>query len=83
MKIKTRNELVEILTEGWKNEIFVNINNITFLTDETKIYFDKTVNTIQNNFIKICNNDGTFVCGIIASNIKGVFIGQFYEVALC
>ena len=33
MKIKTRKDLVRILTEGWKNEVSVNINEITFLTN--------------------------------------------------
>ena len=83
MKIKTREELVAILTDGWKNEIIVNINKVSFLTNETKIYFDKTVDNIPNNFIKIYTNDGTFICGIIASNIISVFTNQTYEVALC
>lgn len=83
MTIKTRKELVAILTDGWKNEVAVNINNVSFLTNETKIYFSKTVDDIPNNFIKIYSNDGTFISGIIASNIISVFTGQTYEVALC
>lgn len=83
MTIKTREELVAILTDGWKNEVAVNINKVSFLTNETKIYFDKTVDNITNNFIKIYTNDGTFICGIIASNIISVFTNQTYEVALC
>ena len=83
MTIKTREELVAILTDGWKNEVAVNINKISFLTNETKIYFNKTIDNIPNNFIKIYNNDGTFICGIIASNIISVFTSQTYEVALC
>lgn len=83
MTIKTREELVAILTDGWKNEVAVNINKVSFLTNETKIYFDKTVDNIPNNFIKIYTNDGTFICGIIASNIISVFTSQTYEVALC
>ena len=83
MTIKTREELVAILTDGWKNEVAVNINKVSFLTNETKIYFDKTVDDIPNNFIKIYNNDGTFICGIIASNVISVFTSQTYEVALC
>ena len=83
MTIKTREELVAILTDGWKNEVAVNINKVSFLTNETKIYFDKTVDDIPNNFIKIYNNDGTFICGIITSNVISVFTSQTYEVALC
>lgn len=83
MTIKTREELVAILTDGWKNEVAVNINKVSFLTNETKIYFDKTVDNIPYNFIKIYTNDGTFICGIIASNIISVFTNQTYEVALC
>lgn len=83
MTIKTREELTAILTDGWKNEVAVNINKISFFTSETKIYFDKTVDNIPNNFIKIYTNDGTFICGIIASNIISVFTSQTYEVALC
>lgn len=83
MTIKTREELVAILTDGWKNEVAVNINKVSFLTNETKIYFEKTVDNISNNFIKIYTNDGTFICGIIASNIISVFTSQTYEVALC
>lgn len=78
MTIKTRKELVAILTDGWKNEVVVNINKVSFLTNETKIYFSKTVDDIPNNFIKIYNNDGTFISGIIS-----VFTGQSYEVAIC
>lgn len=83
MTIKTREELAAILKDGWKNEVVVNINIVSFLTNETKIYFYKTVDNIPNNFIKICTNDGTFICGIIASEIKSVFTNQTYEVALC
>lgn len=83
MKIKTREELVTILTDGWKNEVSVNINKISFLTNETKIYFDKTVDKTPNNFIEIYTNDGSFICGIIATNIETVFTNQTYEVVLC
>ena len=82
MTIKTREELVAILSDGWKNEAAVNINKVSFLTSETKIYFDKTVDSISNNFIKICSNDGAFICGIIASNIISVFTNRTYEVIL-
>ena len=82
MTIKTRKELVAILTDGWKNEVSVNINKVSFLTNETKIYFDKTVDNTPNNFIKIYTNDGTFIGGIIASNITSVFTNESYEVVL-
>lgn len=82
MKIKTRKELVAILTEGWKNEVSVNINGIAFLTNETKLYFNSTVDKTPDNFIKIHSNDGTFISGIIATNITSIFTDQTYEVVL-
>lgn len=83
MIIKTRKDLVRILTEGWKNEISVNINNISFLTDETKLYFDSTTDKTPNNFIKIYSNDDSFISGIIATNIVSLFTNHRYEVVLC
>lgn len=83
MKIKTRKDLVRILTEGWKNEVSVNINGISFLTNETKLYFDSTTDKTPNNFIKIHSNDGTFIGGIIATNIVSIFTSHSYEVVLC
>lgn len=83
MKIKTRNELASILTDGWKNELVVNINDISFLTDETKICFGKNTDKTLNNFIKIYTNDGSFICGIIITNIVSISTTQTYKVALC
>ena len=82
MTIKTREKLVAILTDGWKNEVVVNINEISFLTNETKIYFDKTTDETPNNFIKIYSNDGAFICGIISSHIKSISTDHSYKVIL-
>lgn len=83
MKIKTRKDLVRILTKGWENEVSVNINGVAFLTNETKLYFVNTIDKTPKNFIKICSNDGTFIGGIIATNIVSIFTDHSYEVVLC
>lgn len=81
MKIKTRKDLVRILTEGWKNEVSVNINEIAFLTNMTKISITSTSDGTENNYIAVTDNEGALMCGTLAKNITSIFTNDYYKVS--
>ena len=82
MKIKTRKELVAILTEGWKNEVCVSINGFSFLTNMTMISITSTCDGIADNYVAVSDKEGALMGGTLAKNITSIFSNEYFEVSI-
>lgn len=80
MTIKTRNELVAILTDAWKKELIVNINGIIFFTLDTDISFIPTTDGTPNNYMAIYK-DNVMIGGLIVNHITHIFTDTMYKLS--